>query len=166
MRSAIIENGVVVNIINGELPGSVECGPEVGKGWTYDGQAFTPPPEPSVADPTGDDVEEERERRIRAGRVFTTTGGKKVHVTGRPVDRENLQGLAFSAQLLIGQGVGETSTPFRDGQNVIHDLTQHELLDLWAQAATYVSDCFKAQWSLKDDPDGIPADFKDDKYWK
>ena len=46
MRSAIIESGGVVNVIKGSIPGSVECPPEVGIGWTYDGSAFTAPPEP------------------------------------------------------------------------------------------------------------------------
>ena len=46
MRSAIIENGVVVNVIKGSIPGSIECPPEVGPGWTYDGSTFTPPPAP------------------------------------------------------------------------------------------------------------------------
>jgi len=165
MRSAIIENGVVVNIINGELPGSVECDQEVSKGWAYDGSTFTAPPAHPASVPTKDDVEEERRRRIIAGRVFTTTGGKEVHVTGRPVDRENLQGLAFGAQLLIGQGAGENKEVFRDGQNVLHELTQHEIIELWQQASTFVTNCYKAQWALKAAEGGIPADFTDDKYW-
>ena len=45
MRSAMIKDGVVVNVIVGSLPGSIECPPEVGPGWTYDGSTFTPPPE-------------------------------------------------------------------------------------------------------------------------
>ena len=46
MRSAIIKDGVVVNVIKGSLPGTIECPPEVGIGWTYDGSTFTPPPAP------------------------------------------------------------------------------------------------------------------------
>ena len=53
MRSAIIKDGFVVNVIVGSLPGSIECPPEVGPGWAYDGSTFTPPlapePEPEPA---------------------------------------------------------------------------------------------------------------------
>jgi len=44
MRSAIIENGVVANVIKGSIPGSIECPPEVGPGWTYAGNEFIKPP--------------------------------------------------------------------------------------------------------------------------
>lgn len=165
MRSAIIENGVVVNVITGEIPGSVECDPEVSKGWSYDGSSFAPPPAPAAPAPTSQDVNAERDRRVVAGRVFTTTSGKKVHVTGRPIDKENMQGLAFSAQLLIGQGAGDTVTMFRDGQNTVHSLTQPELLDMWQQAATFVSLCSQSAWALKDDYDVIPMDYTDDDHW-
>lgn len=49
MRAHIIENGIVVNTIEVEsldfLPGLVEA-TEVAIGWSYDGEKFTPPPEP------------------------------------------------------------------------------------------------------------------------
>ena len=65
MRSAIIENGVVVNVIKGSIPGSIECPPEVGIGWTYDGSTFTPPPapEPEPAPPV---TRIERRQGLRA----------------------------------------------------------------------------------------------------
>ncbi|CAB4218180.1 hypothetical protein UFOVP1608_13 [uncultured Caudovirales phage] len=53
---AVIENGVVVNIIVGVEPEVVEANPETyveygqtkpaGIGWTYDGKDFVPPVEP------------------------------------------------------------------------------------------------------------------------
>ena len=47
MKSAIIdENGDVTNVIMGSRSDAIECPPEVGIGWTYDGSAFTPPPAP------------------------------------------------------------------------------------------------------------------------
>lgn len=42
-RSAIIEGGVVVNIIVGSLPGSVACDDSVGIGWAYDNGEFSAP---------------------------------------------------------------------------------------------------------------------------
>ena len=48
MRYAIIENGMVSNVIVADEANApetaVQCAPEVGKGWSYDGSAFAPPP--------------------------------------------------------------------------------------------------------------------------
>lgn len=44
MRSAIIEKGIVVNIILGEIEDSIPCSDEVCIGWTHDNDAFIPPP--------------------------------------------------------------------------------------------------------------------------
>jgi len=50
MRVAIVEEGVVTNVIVADEltePNWVECPDEVGVGWTYDGETFmAPPPEP------------------------------------------------------------------------------------------------------------------------
>jgi len=65
MRSAIIKDGEVINVIKGSIPGSIECPPEVGIGWTYDGSTFTPPPnpEPELASPV---TRIERRQGLRA----------------------------------------------------------------------------------------------------
>ncbi|MEF2554053.1 hypothetical protein VQ042_22385 [Aurantimonas sp. A2-1-M11] len=44
MRSAIIEDGAVVNVIMGKIEGSIPCGEDVGIGWSHDGQTFAAPP--------------------------------------------------------------------------------------------------------------------------
>lgn len=44
MRSAIIENGIVVNVIVGAIIGSIECPDDVGIGYVFEGGAFTAPP--------------------------------------------------------------------------------------------------------------------------
>lgn len=48
MRSAILQDGVVANVIVGEVPGSIPCPPEVGVGWTYSGGSFSPPAQEPV----------------------------------------------------------------------------------------------------------------------
>lgn len=55
MRSAIVENGVVVNVIIGEVEGSVECPDAVGIGWAYVGGEFVPLAPPAPPPPTEDD---------------------------------------------------------------------------------------------------------------
>lgn len=68
MRLAQIEDGTVVNVAEarrGAVPGFMfgwpEAGPEVGIGWTWDGETFAPPaPEPVTAE----QVKAEAARRI------------------------------------------------------------------------------------------------------
>jgi len=49
MRSALIENGIVTNVIIGEMAGYIPCGNDVGNGYLYDGAVFSaPPPPPEV----------------------------------------------------------------------------------------------------------------------
>ena len=43
MRSALIDAGVVVNVIVGEIEGSVPCPDDVSVGWTFDGAPYHPP---------------------------------------------------------------------------------------------------------------------------
>lgn len=72
MRSAIIADGIVVNIIKGQIEGSIACGDDVGLGWTYDAGLFVPPePAPeAVPDPTPEDpLAQARENRASAYRV-------------------------------------------------------------------------------------------------
>lgn len=57
MRCAIVENGIVVNVILADDPdefGSVACSDEVSPGWTYADGEFTPPEvEPLPPEPLG-----------------------------------------------------------------------------------------------------------------
>lgn len=115
--------------------------------------------------PTGKMVNAERDRRVELGAVISVTGYGPVRLTGTTTDTRNLQALAFSAQLRIGQGDTSTLTPFRDADNVIHQLTPMEVIDLWAQGSAFVSALFQAAWALKDAESGIPADYIDDSYW-
>lgn len=115
--------------------------------------------------PDNDDVNAERERRIQVGKTFAVTGGLNIRVAGDDQTKTNLANLALAAQVRIGQGDLVTQRAYRDEDNVIHDLTPLQMLELWSLAATYVSDIYEASWSLKDDPNGIPADYADDARW-
>ncbi|WP_320179665.1 DUF4376 domain-containing protein [Roseovarius pacificus] len=126
---------------------------------SWNGENWIPPA------PNSEQVDAERDRRIRAGMIANVAPHGDIPVQGRPTDKDNLMGLATSAQLLIANGAGATITNFRDADNVIHDLTQPQVLDLWQQAAAYVSLCFQSAWALKDGSGGIPHDFTDDTYW-
>lgn len=126
---------------------------------------YVPPPPPVPEPPSTEDVNRERDRRVNLGSTFTVTGYGPVRIAGDDTTIRNLQGLAFAAQLRLGQGDTTTLTPFRDEDNVIHQLAPAHILDLWSQGAAYVSAVFAAAWALKDNPAGIPSDYTSDTYW-
>ncbi len=103
-------------------------------------------------------VNDERTRRIVAGKTING-----VRVTGRDEDARNLTNLALAAQMRIASG-DTTTTIYRDGDNVDHDLTPPQMLTLWQQSAAYVSDLYAASWALKA-MDPLPTDVSDDQYW-
>jgi hypothetical protein len=105
-----------------------------------------------------------RTQKIIEGCTVTLTGGKIVPLTGRQEDLTDLQGLAFGAQLRVGQGDTTTLTPFRDANNVIQNLTPLEILELWSSGAAYVSSLYEASWTLKDS-DPVPDDWADASHW-
>lgn len=114
---------------------------------------FTSPAVPS------DFVNAERRRRIEAGKIID---GMKI--TGREEDARNLQALFSVAQLRIAGGDTNTTTLFRDGNNVDHDLTPGQIANLFLQSSAFVSDVYAASWALKA-LDPIPSDFADDGNW-
>lgn len=149
-------------ILDSYPEGTVEVPLKPGPYHEWDGSSWVdmgpPPPNPS-------DVNRERERRIIEGRVFTLSTGQSIHVTGRDEDIRNLTNLALGAQVRIGQGDVETITDFRDETNTVFRLTPVELLELWQLATEYVSAIYRASWVLKDNPEGIPADYTSDRHW-
>ena len=66
MRSAIIKDGIVANVIVGSIPGSIECPKDVGIGWSYDGNTFTAPPQPEPEPPTIEDCQAAIETHVES----------------------------------------------------------------------------------------------------
>ena len=115
---------------------------------------------------TGADVNAERDRRVKAGASFNVTNHPvPIHVAGDEVTQTNLLALATAASARIAQGDVSTLTPYRDETNQIHNLTPPQVFELWSHGAAFISNIYQASWSLKDDPNGIPADFAEDSYW-
>lgn len=170
MRKLCVEGGVVTNVIEVDdqlVPEWAASWPEdpggVGIGWIEAaGGGFVAP----VPDPvTNDQVNSERDRRILEGLTVTLSNGTSVPIRGDETTKSNLQGLAVAAQIRIAEGNGSELTAFRDRDNVMHDLTQAQLLELWSESMDFVSSVFGASWALKDDFDPIPPDYQDDTYW-
>lgn len=124
---------------------------------------YTPEPEPELP-PTASDVDAERDRRVLEGSTFDITDYGSVRILGDEVTIRNLQGLAFAAQVLIADGNPDSITEFRDADNIVHQLTQPQVIELHLKGAAFISACFKAGWTLKDGEE-IPADFAEDKHW-
>ena len=104
-------------------------------------------------------VNSERQRRSAAGQVIDG-----VQVTGSDEDARNLTSLALAAQLRLAVGDNQTTTTFRDGGNVDHELTPGQVLSLWQQSAEYVSALYAASWALKA-MEPIPDDYTADANW-
>ena len=110
-------------------------------------------------------VNEEREKRLKAGTSITVTGYGDIPMQGRDQDQITTLALEASASALKAQGVTSASLPFRDAANGNHMLTPDQTLELMGKAKKFAQDIYQAAWALKDDPAGIPDDFTEDKYW-
>ena len=120
---------------------------------------------PPVPSPTSDDVNAERQARLAAGFDATLSDGVTViPLQGRDEDMRNLHGLCTAAQLRMAGGDTTTVTAFRDRDNVIHDLTPAEVVELWSIGAAWVSAVYAASWAIKD-IDPIAPDYADDSRW-
>ncbi|MBB3144950.1 hypothetical protein FHS21_001351 [Phyllobacterium trifolii] len=119
-------------------------------------EANAPLVKPAIS---GERVNAERHRRIEAGKSIDD-----VRVTGRDEDARNLQALLSVAQLRIAGGDTTTTTVFRDGNNVDHELRPAQIVNLFLQSSAFVSDVYAAAWALKA-LDPIPVDFADDSHW-
>ncbi|MGN7770784.1 DUF4376 domain-containing protein [Phyllobacterium sp. 22552] len=117
------------------------------------------PYEPPAPEITADIINAERQRRIESGKVISG-----VLVTGRDNDARNLQALLSVAQIRMAGGDTETVTVFRDGNNVDHELTPPQVVNVFLQSTAFVSEVYAASWKLKV-LDPIPADFADDNHW-
>ena len=114
--------------------------------------------------PTNADVNTERDRRILLGTSINLPSGTIVSVAGDAETTRNLQGLAVAAQARIAIG-DSTTTPYRDENNVIHNLSPQEIFMLWSLGSAFVSGLYQASWALKDATGGIPHDYQEDHHW-
>jgi len=109
-------------------------------------------------------VNAERDRRLGEGVVIPVSGYGDIHVQGRPNDQVNLIAVGDTAKDLIAAGVTGPIIPFRDAQNVMHDLTPvqaAELVRLGKEAATAI---YQTSWDIKDGAI-IADDYADDSHW-
>jgi hypothetical protein len=117
-----------------------------------------------VPPPSSEDINAERERRIASGATVTVTGAGDIPVQGRDVDVRNLQGLGLAALARVSAGDTVTITTFRDADNVDHELTPPQVLELVQKASAVAEAIIAASWAIKA-MDPMPADVSDDGLW-
>lgn len=169
-KSAIIDNGTVVNVIEGALPGSIDCSDEVAIGWTYDGATFIAPPVPPLTDDElKAGINSERDSRINGGFIH---GGKEYQTDAG--SRENIagaQGLSLGAMIVDPGGANglRWSDPDVDfswtaADNSEVPMTAAECQAFCLAAMQYKAALIKAARALKDQ-NPLPLDYDDDSHW-
>lgn len=140
----------------------------------FEGQTITASTEPAVQawlnerypvpGPDRQQVTDHAEHLIEQGVTLSITGvTEAVYVQGRDKDTRNVQGLVTAASLRLGAGDTTTLTPFRDGNNITHQLVPAQVIEMWQKSAAYVSAVYAASWAIKDGT--IAADFHSDARW-
>ncbi|SHF00239.1 protein of unknown function [Modicisalibacter ilicicola DSM 19980] len=121
-------------------------------GWHYDGNEFTPPAGATlseIAEIKRHAIDRAREAAIDAGFTHDFNGTQDV-VQTRARDRENITGLAVSAQLMLTNGDTTSTLPFRAESDTTYQLTAQEIVDLAQAAQQHVSAQYAHAWELKD----------------
>lgn len=171
IRYAIIENGVVINVSIADdewkaPEGTLAVASETaGKGQLYQDGKFTDPPPAPV---TTDQVDAERDRRIRDG--FTFMGYR---FQSRDDDRENIAGASTAALAAIVNGSQPGNFRWHGGDSdFVWIAEDNSLVPMDAQTVFAFGQAAMAQKqaaifaarALKD-MDPIPADYQSDAYW-
>ncbi|MBW3099272.1 hypothetical protein, partial [Pseudohoeflea coraliihabitans] len=135
-------------------------------GGTWDGSAYSDPPghADKVQAKRRAGVNAERTRRLLAGKAFNVTGYGTVHPDGSIATQTILNRQAAKAKAMQADNDASASLVFRDVQNVIHQLTPSQMLELVDLGSAWVEATYKASWDIKD-MNPIPADYADVKRW-
>lgn len=170
MRAAIVDQGVVVNVIEVETPedfNAVPCPPEVGPGWTLNNDQFTQP-QTQAPDATSEMIDAELARRLASGLTYS---GHVYELDERSQQRITSAGTQARFAVLSGAVVGDFlwhggAQPFvwitKDNLQVQMDA--QTMSDFAEAALMFVLTHRVSARNLKD-MNPIPQDFRDDKYW-
>ena len=145
MRYAIIENGIVTNIVVADaetaaVNGWVEAGPAQ-IGWVLDGGALSPPPPPTL-----EEVKAARKTDATAERYARETGG--ITISGASVDTSReAQGLITGAALAATLDPAYTVT-WKCAGGVFRTFDAAALLGLAQAVRSHVQACFDREAAL------------------
>ena len=113
---------------------------------------------------TPDDVNAERDRRLAAGTTVEVDGLGQMALQGRDRDQTNMLGLKDAARDLRDAGVTDAVMVFRDADDVSHDLTPAQMIDMVSKGMAWFSATYQASWAIKA-LNPIPEDYCDDRWW-
>lgn len=135
------------------------------------------PINPYVAQPKqGSDVNDERDRRILAGTVIAVSGYGEIPVTGTQSDKDVFLARRIIAAEAAADGVTTAILVFRDRDNVNHNLTPSQMVELADKGFAWIEAMMVRSWEMKDgtgayayvdeeNPGGIPDDLDNDSHW-
>lgn len=133
MRAAIIENGVVTNIVLADTPadfGAVKCADEVAIGWSYDGEVFSAPSATPGAVPTAGDVKDAAYIRI----VSLCPEWKQRNLTARAAELAMKGPDNWTAEeqseVVAGQAIWDQIKAIRVASDVIEESPPASLAEL------------------------------------
>lgn len=149
------ENGKIVATFGSLQPGLAE--EELAEGHP-DLEAFFSPPLSNA------DIDREHDRRAALGKIFTVTGYGDIPLEGSLRTQTVLLALKDTARDMQAAGVTAALLFFTDRDNVDHNLTPAQTIDLVDQGKAYMQALHEAKRTLKASPP-IPADYADDSYW-
>lgn len=109
-------------------------------------------------------ISQERGRRLTNGVVIDVAGVGAIPVQGRERDQINMLALKDTARDLRDAGVTDAILAFRDGINVLHNLTPQQMIELVNGGKAAADHIWRASWALKD-ADPIPEDVTSDDHW-
>lgn len=129
--------------------------------WLASDNSLSVKPAPPISN---SQVNMERERRITEGTTVSVSNYGSIKIQGRDEDQRNLQGLAMISNMRIAQGNTTVLTVFRDAENVNHDLTPPQIVELWSKGVTWISNVYSSSWTIKA-MDPIPQDYNANTRW-
>lgn len=107
----------------------------------------------------------ERQRRIvETVNISVSNYSSPIAIKGDDQTWSNLQALSSRAQMRIITN-DDSLTVFRDENNIDHELTPNQVVELGVSMIDRVELLFKSSWVLKAMPE-LPKDYTDNKYWQ
>ena len=96
------------------------------------------------------EVDAMRVSKLAQGLYYGFPDGQGTIQLRNESDFRNVQGIASSGQALIVAGDSSTTLSFRDAENVTHELTGQQALQMGLAVSAFISAHYKASWTHKD----------------
>lgn len=109
-------------------------------------------------------VNDERDRRLARGTDLHLEGYGWVALQGRLEDQSRIAILSQLAKEMVDQGAADATIPFRDRNNVIHNIAPKYMVMIFVLGSRYVSSIAEASWAIKE-MESPPDDVSSNDLW-